>query len=123
MGHSPPRPLPPIPRCQVRKTYPLKNLHDMRFSRGAAGGSPTGAPPPQQQQQQSPRPWDAPPSGSAPWASRDGDGPGGGGGGGAPVVELRLASSHSVPEHVGAYVFSELQQAMMFMSLAVQLLR
>ena len=92
---------------QLRKTFPLKTLHDVRISpfarsTAAAGRSPTSSPAasgaggrpgdPQQQQQQQ-------------------------------VVELRCASHHNVPEHRGQYVLADSEAACFMVSLALQLLR
>lgn len=111
---------PNFPTPQVRKTYPLKCLHDMRLIRAGVGGgggggnSGSGArkqrdgrqPSPQRQQQQLQRLGS---EGDVGWQQ--------------PMVELRLAQHHSVPEHRGQYVMHDQEQAMFVMSLAVQLLR
>ncbi|GBF98439.1 hypothetical protein Rsub_11084 [Raphidocelis subcapitata] len=100
---------------ELRKTYPLKCLHDLRLHCAAAPGSGSFS------EQQAP--------GAVAQLLRSGSGhdvDGGGGGGGArplPSVEVWLAHHHSAPDHRGAYFFPGQRQAMLFMSLAVQLLR
>ena len=116
----PTRPPTERPAPQLRKTYPLKCLHDLRLHRGTApGGGGSGS----FSEQQHPG---VPASQLLRSGSgHDGDGGGGGGGGSRPLpsVEVRLAHHHSAPDHRGIYFFPDLQQALLFMSLAVQLLR
>jgi hypothetical protein len=88
-----------LPHHQLRKSYPLKSLHDVRissFARSAAaqqqGSKGHAAAGHDQQQQQV-------------------------------LLEVRCASHHNAPEHRGRYVLANMQAAMFAVSLAFQLLR
>lgn len=109
---------------EIRKSYPLKNLHDFGLQRAPGGALSTAggaAPPAAVSAGGGGASLARAPSGDLGGAT-GGDG-GGGGVGSAAVVTLRLAQHHSVPEHAGRYVFASAQDAFFFLSLSVQLLR
>ncbi|WIA41754.1 hypothetical protein OEZ86_009092 [Tetradesmus obliquus] len=86
------------PRLELRKSYPLKSLHDMRLSSpGRASGRSE--------------------------AALMGQGAGDAALRRQQVLELRCASHHAQPEHRAQYLLPDGHTAMFFASLAVQLLR
>lgn len=115
---------PPAP-TQLRKTFPLKTLHDTRiysFARSAAAAAAAAA-----------ASRSAP---GSPASSAAGDPSGGQSTGRAQqqqqqrgdpqqqqVLELQCASHHNTPEHRGQYVLPDLEAACFLVSLALQLMR
>jgi hypothetical protein len=97
----------PIPPAQVRRSYPLKCLHDIRVLNRKAGTTPTTA-------------------GTTTAAAAAGDANGGpdqAGGGQQSWVELRFASHHEVAEHRGCYLLPDAARLLFFISLVTQVLR
>jgi hypothetical protein len=97
---------------QLRKTFPLKTLHDVRiysFARSAAAAAAAAG--------RSPA--------SSPAASGAGSKSAGQGGHTQQqqVLEVRCASHHNLPEHRGQYVMPDMEVACFLVSLALQLLR
>lgn len=106
-------PLPPIV-LQLRKTFPLKTLHDVRiysFARSAAAAAAAAGRSPAR----------------SPAASGAGSKSAGHVQQGDPqqqqVLEVRCASHHNLPEHRGQYVMPDMEAACFLVSLALQLLR
>eukprot|EP00878_Enallax_costatus_P045746 GHUV01055219.1.p1 GENE.GHUV01055219.1~~GHUV01055219.1.p1 ORF type:complete len:309 (+),score=85.67 GHUV01055219.1:150-1076(+) len=90
---------------QLRKSYPLKTLHDLRITtpaRASASQITTDG----QQQQGSNQLQRQPSLGQQ-----------------HQVVEIRCASHHAVPEHRGSYLMPDSNSAMFLASLVIQLLR
>lgn len=91
--------LPPPP--QLRKSYPLKSLHDMRVSSPARSVSGTGQDGPAATQNSS----------VVTQLKRQ------------QVLELRCASHQSLPEYRAQYLMNDIHSTMFLASLIVQLLR
>eukprot|EP00878_Enallax_costatus_P030332 GHUV01033017.1.p1 GENE.GHUV01033017.1~~GHUV01033017.1.p1 ORF type:complete len:642 (+),score=204.08 GHUV01033017.1:261-2186(+) len=92
-------------RLELRKSYPLKTLHDLRITtpaRASASQITTDG----QQQQGSNQLQRQPSLGQQ-----------------HQVVEIRCASHHAVPEHRGSYLMPDSNSAMFLASLVIQLLR
>lgn len=90
---------------QLRKSYPLKSLHDLHITTPARASA--SQIPAQEQQQSSSKQLQRQPSMGHQHQ----------------VVSLRCASHHAVPEHRASYLMPDSNSAMFLASLIIQLLR